>query len=224
MKMAATLALPTASIVSKMQRRMNCKQKRRARTGTVISKISRPHNSESTRAEQSSTRTKGQLWWHEEQRLAVVVPKAHPLKRQKTGVSYSSRLDALQAITALALRLKSVGDLQAGRLLDVPKTIFRTAFANDLYVRQEYWNLHQTIKHSLAASESARNPIRRVLVTGSPGVGKSVLEVFLLLLFMAERKNVVYRPLNAQTMYFFTWRQREKDYEITDAPIAFRWQ
>ncbi|KAF1780182.1 hypothetical protein GQ600_12150 [Phytophthora cactorum] len=90
-----------------------------------------------------------------------------------------------------------------------------TAFDHGLYVREEYWELHDMIDKELKSL-----PCRRILVVGSPGIGKSVFGLFLLLLAIKERKNVAYHPLGNQGTYYITWK--ENGQEISNSPCADR--
>ncbi|GMF29734.1 unnamed protein product [Phytophthora fragariaefolia] len=91
-----------------------------------------------------------------------------------------------------------MNDVKAGEVLKTPTAIFGTSLFNGLYIRQEYLDLHDIIKQRLTSDSS----LRRILVVGSPGIGKSVFGVFLLLLFMMEQKDVAYRPLGGEGLYF----------------------
>ncbi|ETI51756.1 hypothetical protein F442_05035 [Phytophthora nicotianae P10297] len=94
-------------------------------------------------------------------------------------------------------------------------TIFGTSIPDGLYIRQEYWDLHDIIKQRLRSDRS----LRRILVVGSPGIGKSVFGVFLLLLFMTEQKDVAYRRLGDKVIYF-TWNA--DGYKCSRTPYAGR--
>jgi len=59
---------------------------------------------------------------------------------------------------------------------------------------------------------------RRVLVLGSPGIGKSIFGVLLFLLAIKEKKDVAYHPMNTDVTYYFTWNETEHD--ISDKPCA----
>ncbi len=56
---------------------------------------------------------------------------------------------------------------ESEKLVAVPETIFRTLFANGLFIRQEYVNVVNIIAKNLACDK----PCQRVLVIGSPGIG-----------------------------------------------------
>lgn len=87
-------------------------------------------------------------------------------KRRRTDV-------APPAIIEFGQQLDREADLTVGRLLKLPKAVFSTALCNGLYIRQEYWDLHNLIKTRMAS----RNWICRCLVLGSPGIGR-FLECF----------------------------------------------
>ncbi|KAK1941164.1 hypothetical protein P3T76_007030 [Phytophthora citrophthora] len=56
---------------------------------------------------------------------------------------------------------------------------------------------------------------------GSPGIGKSVFGVFLLLLFMSEHKNVAYRPLHGvNKLHYFTWDANKNCYKVSLKPVS----
>jgi hypothetical protein len=105
--------------------------------------------------------------------------------------------------------------LEEGNVLAVSRTVFGTEFLDGLYIRREYWELYGIIQKALASSQS----ISRVLVLGSPGIGKSAFGVFLLLLFMTKKKHVVFCPLLEREFYYFTWSD-VNGYEISVMPRA----
>ncbi|KAK1929377.1 hypothetical protein P3T76_015129 [Phytophthora citrophthora] len=120
----------------------------------------------------------------------------------------------LDAICELGQRLTREDLVKGALLVKIPQKILRVNLSGGLYVRQEYWDVHAIMNEGL-------NPEDRVLVIGSPGIGKSVFGVFLLLLFMSERKNVAYRPLgNDARILFFTWNGIEKRYDGTLWPVS----
>jgi hypothetical protein len=102
------------------------------------------------------------------------------------------------------------------KLVAVPKKIFRTNFLNGLFIRQEHVDVANIIEKKLASDES----IDRVLVVGSPGIGKSVFGVLLFLLAIKEKKDVAYHPMNLGFTYYFTWNGTE--YAISDLPNVDR--
>ncbi|KAE9219267.1 hypothetical protein PF005_g7937 [Phytophthora fragariae] len=104
-------------------------------------------------------------------------------------------------------------DLEEGKMLAVPTQVFGTVFLNGLYIRQEYWELYRIIQRELASDKNRS----RVLVMGSPEIGKSVFGVFLLLLFMTKKKNVAFRAPRERVVYFFTWSDTN-GYEISNSP------
>lgn len=136
-------------------------------------------------------------------------------KRERTEVTVDSidSLEELVPITEMAARLNPETDLAVGNLLNIPESPLGR-FKTGLYVRKEYWDLHKTIKQRLEAKE---NDIYRILVIGSPGIGKSVFGVFVLLVSMMEKKNVAYRPLGDLAPYYFSWNGTK--YVISEAPL-----
>jgi transposase len=89
---------------------------------------------------------------------------------------------------------------ESDKLVAVLETIFRSLFANGLFIRQEYVNVVNIIAENLAGDK----PCRRVLVIRSPGIGKSVFGVLLFLLALKVHKNVAYHPINFDFPYYFT--------------------
>jgi len=108
----------------------------------------------------------------------------------------------------------SLEESDVGKLVAVPKTMFSINCRHGLFIREEYLDVAHIIKTKLASDES----IRRVLVLGSPGIGKSVFGLFLFLLGIKEKKDVAYHPMNAEVTYYFTWNETE--YDISDKPCA----
>jgi len=132
-------------------------------------------------------------------------------KKQRTAAIEESQLREYVAI-AQELSLH-----KTGKLVKVPETIFDTDFrngvCNGLFIRQDYVDVAKIIKTKLDSIES----IRRVLILGSPGIGKSVFGVFLFLLAIQEKKDVAYRPLHKFT-YYFTWNKIKNEYDISLDP------
>jgi len=102
----------------------------------------------------------------------------------------------------------------ADKVVAVPEFIFDIDCCNDLFIRQEYLDVAHIIQKILTLNDS----IRRVLVLGSPGIGKSVFGVLLFLLAIKKKKDVAYHPLNDAFTYYFTWNGTE--YKISDFPHA----
>lgn len=122
----------------------------------------------------------------------------------------------LNELVEIAQQLKKgAKELTVGTLLDTPTTVLNTSIDSGLYIRQEYWDLHDIIENKLKDRS-----IRRILVAGSPGIGKSVFGVFLLLLSMMEQKDIAYRPLGDPLIYF-TWNST-MGYEYSDTPHVGR--
>ncbi|DBA02552.1 TPA: hypothetical protein N0F65_011024 [Lagenidium giganteum] len=152
--------------------------------------------------------------------VVVVVPesvdtsrKEPSEKRQRTEAVDPRQLNEL---AALVQQLDGVKKLKVGTVLETPTTIFGASFDNGLYLRKEYWDLNDIIQKRLASNSS----LRRILVVGSPGIGKSVFGVFLLLLFMMKKKDIAYHPLGDPLVHF-TWSSTN-GYEVSETPRAGR--
>jgi hypothetical protein len=102
---------------------------------------------------------------------------------------------------------------ESGRLYgSVPKQIFLTDCSNGLFIRQEYLDVANIIENRFV-----KDPSRvKVLVVGSPGIGKSVFGVLLFLLALKRKKNVAYHLDGKEYVCFFTWNQTE--YNISFLP------
>jgi hypothetical protein len=99
---------------------------------------------------------------------------------------------------------------ESDKLVAVPEKIFSTNFRHGLFIRQEHVDVANIIEKKLTSDES----IDRVLVVGSPGIGKSVFGVLLFLLALKEKKDVAYHPMNLGYTYYFTWNGTE--YKMSD--------
>ncbi|KAG1695131.1 hypothetical protein DVH05_020773 [Phytophthora capsici] len=141
--------------------------------------------------------------------LVVVPPEGPPTKKQRVDdVGLTLSTDGLDAICEFGQKLTRE-DLATGKLLKTPRIVLRVNLSRGLYVRQEYWDMHAIMTKDL-------KPGDRVLVIGSPGIGKSVFGVFLLLLFMSERKNVAFQSLRKEEkIFYFTWNRIENRYDVT---------
>ncbi|KAE8907317.1 hypothetical protein PF010_g1642 [Phytophthora fragariae] len=91
------------------------------------------------------------------------------VKRARTEVTFA--YDELVAITTIAQKLNPATDLAVGKLLKGPFSVLGTNLFGGLYVRQEYWDLYKLIKQQIQEA-GTRKKLRRVLVIGSPGIGK----------------------------------------------------
>ncbi|KAE9356722.1 hypothetical protein PF008_g3485 [Phytophthora fragariae] len=137
-------------------------------------------------------------------------------KRQRTeaAVDRTTSLNGrLVPIIEMAQQLNPETRLTVGSWLDIPLTNLGR-FDTGLFVRKEYWDLHKMIKQRLESNDK----IYRVLVVGSPGIGKSVFGVFLLLVLMVEKKDVAYRVFGQVAPYYFSWNGTK--YEISRTPAA----
>ncbi|CEG40094.1 uncharacterized protein PHALS_10313 [Plasmopara halstedii] len=132
-----------------------------------------------------------QIFWSEPK------PSVPDVKRQRSEKLDSRELDML---AALVPQLENGVERMVGKILDIPTRSLNISVPYGLYIRQEYWDLYVIIKQQLRTNRL----LRRFLVLGTSGVGKSVFGVFLLLVFLTERKNVAYRGRDDKLIYF-TW-------------------
>lgn len=131
--------------------------------------------------------------------------KMHQIQeKDRVKLPYWSEWNAI----AQELNLETSGKLVAG-----PKTFFCTSCLNGLFIRQEYVDVAKIIATKFASIDS----INRVLVVGSPGIGKSMFGIILFLLAIKEKNDVAYRALNGKTHYF-TWNKIQ--YDITIFPVV----
>ncbi|KAL3670218.1 hypothetical protein V7S43_004531 [Phytophthora oleae] len=138
-----------------------------------------------------------------------------PKKRQKTHGIPLNMMENLVNLVNMSQGLSRSTDLDVGQVVELPNDLFGIGFCGGLYIREEYWTLHDMMMQKFASGYSS------FLVTGSLGIGKSIFGVFLLLVFLAERKNVAYRALGESVTYFFTWTE-QNEYEISDEPVGMR--
>ncbi|KAL7689168.1 putative SANT/Myb domain-containing protein [Plasmopara halstedii] len=137
------------------------------------------------------TKRQMQIFWSEPK------PSVPDVKRQRSEKLDSRELDML---AALVPQLENGVERMVGKILDIPTRSLNISVPYGLYIRQEYWDLYVIIKQQLRTNRL----LRRFLVLGTSGVGKSVFGVFLLLVFLTERKNVAYRGRDDKLIYF-TW-------------------
>ncbi|KAK1930175.1 hypothetical protein P3T76_014408 [Phytophthora citrophthora] len=136
--------------------------------------------------------------------ILVVVPEMPPGKSRKWG--------ELNTICEFGQGLNRDTDLATGELLQTSQEVLGVNVRKGVYIRQEYWDVYEILKENLQSSDE----INRVLVVGSPGIGKSVFGVFLLLLFISEHKNVAYRSFGSDAkLNYFTWNDVENQYETS---------
>jgi hypothetical protein len=106
-------------------------------------------------------------------------------------------------------------DFKTGNLLKIPKCdIFRNMeLERGLYVREEYLKLHEITNEFLVDKEDEM----RVLIIGSPGIGKSMFAVYLLLWAINQHQNIAYCPLKGK-MFYFSWNDNQ--YECSEEPFS----
>jgi hypothetical protein len=138
--------------------------------------------------------------------LDLTRPNIVPLKKQRI-----EEFDR-QTLTAYIAVAQGVSLEESGKRIAVPQVIFGIAFDSNLFIRQEYLDVAEIIKVTSASDLS----IRKILVLGSPGIGKSVFGVLLFFLAMKERKDVAYNPINLDFTYYFTWNGTK--YDISNFP------
>ncbi|KAG1688694.1 hypothetical protein DVH05_003131 [Phytophthora capsici] len=152
--------------------------------------------------------------------VLVALPEMPPRKKQKVGDELAFWQEELDSICEFGQGLDRETDLDTGALLETAQEVFGVLGVNvrkGLYVRQEYWDVYEIMKEKLQSN----NEIDRVVLLGSPGIGKSVFGVFLLLLFMSEHKNVAFRAFGSDARpYYFTWNDDENRHEASLRPIA----
>lgn len=128
-------------------------------------------------------------------------------KKQKLAIAS----EITELYEKVVMKLKEE-DFQQGNLISFPE-IFEQSFDHGLYVRKEYIDLQSIIKKEL---ESGITPTKKILIVGSPGIGKSAFGIFLFLMAMKRNKNVVYHISQANFMYYFTWNGTK--YEVSLDP------
>ena len=106
----------------------------------------------------------------------------------------------------------------SGTLVSLPQNFLGATLSMGLFIRQEYVDVAHIIQAKLALNKS----IKRVLVLGSPGIGKSVFGVLLFLLDIKQKKDVAYHPIDLDFTYFFTWKGTEDRYDVSDSPCTGR--
>ena len=109
--------------------------------------------------------------------------------------------------------MKFKEDFKEGMLIHLPGKVFGQSFYKGLYIREEYIYLQNIINKEIELGET---PTEKILIIGSPGIGKSVFGVYLFFIGMFEKKNVAY--LNTNFIYYFTWMGSE--YKVTKTPLS----
>lgn len=64
---------------------------------------------------------------------------------------------------------------------------------------------------------SSNDSVRRILVVGSPDIGKSVFGIFLLLGLMTEKRDLAYRPMTCPRTYYLSC-DTVNAYEMSNTP------
>ncbi|CEG45065.1 uncharacterized protein PHALS_01392 [Plasmopara halstedii] len=78
----------------------------------------------------------------------------------------------MEELEALVKTLHDGDELKVGKLLETPIIILGLSIRKGLYIRQEYWNLYNIIERRLRWDPS----LCRILVWGSPGIGKYTIQ------------------------------------------------
>ena len=142
-----------------------------------------------------------------EEALIVVVPEPPPLPQYESVQEQSTQelerpstldMETLQSFVQCAHNVRLD---KAGIVLDLGvESVFLTNTEYGIFVREEYLTVNNIIVHARATTPK----LKRILVLGSPGIGKSVFGVLLFLLAIKEKKCVAYRAIGHATCYF-TW-------------------
>ena len=95
--------------------------------------------------------------------------------------------------------------LQEGRFLKLPNNIYwlgRDDLKNAMLVRHSYKSLYECITDAASANEGTDDtPLRKVIITGTPGIGKSFFAYYWLWRRIKDRKKVIIETGN----YCFIW-------------------
>jgi hypothetical protein len=94
-----------------------------------------------------------------------------------------------------------------GQLIKVPQVLLGVEFPYGLYIREEYKTLQKIITKVLTCKSS----ISKVLILGSPGIGKSTFGVLMCLMAIKERKHIAFKANGSEQIYFCTWNRFEYD-------------
>lgn len=103
-------------------------------------------------------------------------------------------------------------NLEAGSYVFFPQECLGQTYLPHkfLFIRQEYVDVAAIIKAKLLKH-------RRVLVLGSPGIGKSLFGWFMFLHEARSHNDVAYKNGNERTFYC-TWEEKSNKYKITSQP------
>jgi hypothetical protein len=144
--------------------------------------------------------------------LIVMVPATsyHSTSKQQVSVEELPWVES-QFNQCLEIS-KPVSLEEVNVLFKTPSILFGTFFPHGLFIREEFKTVLQIIADKLKEETSTR----KVLVLGSPGIGKSVFGMLMFILAVKERKNVALKILDMPYFYFFTWKSN--GYEISRIP------
>jgi hypothetical protein len=144
----------------------------------------------------------------DEDALIVVAPSTTP----SIG---AYKIESFRINFKACLELSSHSDLfSVGKLITTPAELFGTDLPYGLFVRQEYFTLLDLINSEIQKGETKK----RVLILGSPGIGKSIFGIWTLLLAMKERKHVCIKPKENSPFIFLTWRGTKYDFSSLPSP------
>lgn len=136
------------------------------------------------------------------------LPHARKTKITKIRTEALSRISGyMGAFVEFVLNYRE--EFRAGDLITIPSDKLRftnIAIEPGLYLRKEYFRIYAGVKSAIA--EGGTDEERRVLVLGSPGVGKSGFGIFCLMLLIRERRNFTYTPIYEKPIYI-TFKDRD---------------
>lgn len=116
--------------------------------------------------------------------------------------------------------MQTFDNLAAGNLIKCPKSsVFENiSLKNGLYVRKEYIDMLSRIGPYLQKYRD--DEPWRCLVLGTPGIGKSMFGIYLIMHHILERRNVVYIPLYSTTPIYLTFNSNSETPQISTHRIS----
>lgn len=110
-------------------------------------------------------------------------------------------------------------NLEAGRYVAFPQEYLGPIYLPHkvLFIRQEYVEIAAITKSKLLLEDQRMVPrTRRVLILGSPGIGKSLFGWFMFLREVQSKNDVAYT--GNRITYYVTWEKDRSNYKITSQP------
>ncbi|KAK5827649.1 hypothetical protein F5H01DRAFT_100823 [Linnemannia elongata] len=119
--------------------------------------------------------------------------------------------DTFNSLSRTALELHGANIKDMDKLSAPYGTLFPVVGTNELFIREEYKDLHDTILGTFDNARAGNETQKHIVVTGASGIGKSAFLVYFAIRILAENDNdnppiIVFHTKGSATCYVFGGR------------------